>query len=91
MDSQEILQSLTSEACISLFSDYSLPLHPAEQNDQPFEPELLFCSVIGFSSDQMRGTLVLATTREPLPSGPTETFRPCSMSMSRGRSSSACR
>ena len=64
MDNQEIIQNLTSEACLSLFSDYSLPLQAAEQNDQPLD--LLFCSVIGFSSEQMRGTLVLATTREPL-------------------------
>jgi hypothetical protein len=66
MDSLEIVNSLTSEACISLFSDYSLPLRPAQQADKDLNPELLFCSVIGFSSDQMRGTLVLATTREPL-------------------------
>jgi len=64
MDSQELIQNLTSEACLSLFSDYSLPLQPAEQDDQPLD--LLFCAVIGFSSEQMRGTLVLATSREPL-------------------------
>jgi hypothetical protein len=66
MDSREIVNSLTSEACISLFSDYSLPLRPAQKDDKDRNPELLFCSVIGFSSDQMRGTLVLATTSEPL-------------------------
>ena len=64
MDSQEIIQNLTSEACLSLFSDYALPLQAAEQDDRPLD--LLFCAVIGFSSEQMRGTLVLATTREPL-------------------------
>jgi hypothetical protein len=66
MDNQEIIKSLTVEACMSLFSDYSLPLQPAAQSEQPVDPELLFCSVIGFSSEKMRGTLVLATTREPL-------------------------
>lgn len=65
MDSQEIVKNLTSEACISLFSDYSLPLQPTPYDQLP-DPELLFCSVIGFSGDQMRGTLVLATTKEPL-------------------------
>lgn len=66
MDNQEIIQNLTVEACLALFSDYSLPLQRAEQDDQPLEPELLFCAVIGFSSDKMKGTLVLATSREPL-------------------------
>ena len=64
MDNQEIITNITSEACLSLFRDYALPLQPEEQGDQPLD--LLFCSVIGFSSEQMRGTLVLATTREPL-------------------------
>jgi hypothetical protein len=66
MDNQDIIINITSDACMSLFSDYSLPLHPADQSGQPLDPELLFCSVIGFSSLQMRGTLVLATTKEPL-------------------------
>jgi hypothetical protein len=65
MDSQEIIKNLTSEACLSLFSDYSLPLRSVQYDQLP-DPELLFCSVIGFSSDRMRGTLVLATTKEPL-------------------------
>lgn len=66
MDNQEIIQKLTIDACLSLFSDYSLPLQAAEQDDQPLDPDLFFCAVIGFSGAQMRGTLVLATTREPL-------------------------
>lgn len=66
MDSQEIILNLTSEACLSLFSDYSLPLQAAAPSEQGLQTELLFCSVIGFSSEKVRGTLVLATTREPL-------------------------
>jgi hypothetical protein len=66
MDSQEIITNITCEACLSLFQDYALPLQPAQASEQSLDPELLFCSVIGFGSDQMRGTLVLATTSEPL-------------------------
>lgn len=64
MDSQEIITNITSDACLSLFHDYALPLQPADPSGQRLD--LLFCAVIGFSSEQMRGTLVLATTREPL-------------------------
>jgi hypothetical protein len=66
MDSQTIINNITSEACLSLFSDYSLPLLAAQMPEQQLHPELLYCSVIGFSAEQLRGTLVLATTSEPL-------------------------
>jgi hypothetical protein len=66
MPSQEIIRNITSEACLALFSDYSLPLQAAETPEQRLPTELLYCSVIGFSGEQMRGTLVLATTSEPL-------------------------
>jgi hypothetical protein len=65
MDNQEIVQNITSEACVALFRDYALPLQPIAVSADA-NPELLYCSVIGFSSDRMRGTLVLATTSEPL-------------------------
>jgi chemotaxis protein CheX len=66
METHEIIRNLTSEACLSLFSDYSLPLQPAQTSEQRLPPELLYCSVIGFTGDLIRGTLVLATTSEPL-------------------------
>ena len=66
MDNQEVIKTLTVDACIALFNDYSLPLQLAEPTAEPLEVELLYCSVIGFSSAQMRGSLLLATTREPL-------------------------
>ena len=66
MNSQEILDNIASESCISLFNDYSLSLQRAECADGSDAIELVYCSVIGFSSEQMRGTLLLATSSEPL-------------------------
>jgi len=62
----EILESTVNEACISLFEDYSLPLRRTTSGDLVGESELLYCGVIGFSGEQMRGSLLLATSREPL-------------------------
>lgn len=66
MNSQEILDNIASESCISLFNDYSLSLQRAASPDDSHSRELVYCSVIGFSSEQMRGTLLLATSSEPL-------------------------
>jgi hypothetical protein len=66
MDSQAILKQLTSDACIALFRDYSLPLNVAHQHEGEVDSALLYCSVIGFSSLQMKGTLLLAATSELL-------------------------
>lgn len=63
MDSQEILDEITCDACVSLFSDYTLPLQRVTGDDTM---ELIYCSVIGFSSEQLRGTLLLATSKEPV-------------------------
>jgi hypothetical protein len=41
-------------------------LRPTQDCENGERRELVFCSVIGFSSEQMRGTLVLATSSEPL-------------------------
>jgi hypothetical protein len=61
----EVIEMAVSESCLSLFEHYTLPL--VRVHGQPSEePELLFCGVVGFSGDQMRGTLLLATSREPL-------------------------
>lgn len=51
---------------MSLFSDYSLTLQPSEAVLEESSRILAFCAVIGFSSQQMRGTLLLATSSEPL-------------------------
>jgi hypothetical protein len=60
----EVIEKAVSESCLSLFEHYALPL--VRVNMLTDEAELLFCGVVGFSGDQMRGTLLLATSREPL-------------------------
>jgi hypothetical protein len=65
-ENDRIIESAVSEACISLFEDYALPLRKAETAALEVGPELLYAGVVGFSGDQMRGSLLLATSNEPL-------------------------
>lgn len=65
-NSQEIVDTIASEACLSLFSDYSLTLQRADATDDSSARDLVYCAVIGYSSEQMKGTLLLATSSEPL-------------------------
>lgn len=62
----EVIERCVSECCLSLFEDYKLPLLRIREGDLHHGAPLLFCGVVGFSGDQMRGTLLLATSREPL-------------------------
>ena len=66
MNSTDIVNNIASEACISLFHDYTLSLERADISGEDGSRELVYCAVIGFSSEQMRGTLLLATSSEPL-------------------------
>ena len=66
MNSQQIVDNIASEACLSLFHDYSLTLQRADISGDDGARELVYCAVIGYSSEQMRGTLLLATSSEPL-------------------------
>jgi hypothetical protein len=61
-----IIESAVSECCLALFEDYALPLRRCDVSEAPGAEPLLFCGVVGFSGEQMRGTLLLATSREPL-------------------------
>ena len=68
MTNEQIIETVVSESCLSLFEDYALPLRrvrlgPGANQD---DADLLFCGVVGFSGEQMRGTLLLATSKEPL-------------------------
>jgi hypothetical protein len=66
MTNDEVVATTVNEACLSLFEDYALPLQPTAARDLPDDSSLLYCGVVGFSGEQMRGTLLLATSREPL-------------------------
>ena len=60
----DVIEKCVSESCISLFEDYSLPL--VRMVSGAADHPLLFCGVVGFSGEQMRGTMLLATSKEPL-------------------------
>jgi hypothetical protein len=66
MSNESVLEQCVSSACISLFADYALPLERADAGQLRDAPPLLYCGVIGFSGEQLRGSLLLATSREPL-------------------------
>ena len=61
----DILGSITNEACIALFQAYSLPLKPVAVTIESQEG-LMYCGVIGYTGGQIRGTLMLATSSEPI-------------------------
>ena len=61
----EVIERCVSDACLELFQDYSLPLQRVKEGEL-VDSDLLFCGVVGFTGEQMRGTLLLATSREPL-------------------------
>ncbi|MEY4577805.1 MAG: hypothetical protein RL701_2508 [Pseudomonadota bacterium] len=62
----EILEQVVSDSCVSLFDDYKLPLARVQYGQLAESEPLLFCGVVGFSGEHMRGTLLLATSKEPL-------------------------
>lgn len=61
----EVIERCVNESCLALFQDYALPLSRVKEGMLK-DAELLFCGVVGFTGDQMRGTLLLATSSEPL-------------------------
>lgn len=60
------LDDLVFDCCKDLFSSYLLDVAPRHRSDFPATEQLSLCGVMGFGGRQMRGALVLATTREPL-------------------------
>jgi hypothetical protein len=64
-DPTEILSELVRNSCEDLFAHYELPLVRVDVDTQP-RSSLAFCGVIGFTGDEIRGTLLLAASREPL-------------------------
>lgn len=66
MTNDAILDAIVGESCLSLFQDYSLPLQPIGLDQLQDKDDLLYCGVLGFTGARMRGTLMLATSEEPL-------------------------
>lgn len=60
------IDDLLFDCCQELFQAYQLPVHPRSREEFPSPEQLALCGVMGFCGRQLRGALVLATTREPL-------------------------
>jgi hypothetical protein len=61
----EALDGIVADACVQLFAGYGVTL---EQRPPPPSPaqEVVICGVMGFTGPTMRGTILLATNRDPL-------------------------
>lgn len=60
------LDDLVFDCCRELFAAYELHVEPRGREHFPATENLALCGVMGFGGKQMRGALVLATTKEPL-------------------------
>ncbi|MEO7035306.1 MAG: hypothetical protein ABI548_15395 [Polyangiaceae bacterium] len=63
---KETLDRLVAENCLKLFKDYQLEIRAGVPGESVATERFLLCGIIGFTSKQVRGALVLATTSEPL-------------------------
>lgn len=60
------LDDLVFDCSRELFAAYELEVEPRDREQFPATENLALCGVMGFGGKQMRGALVLATTKEPL-------------------------
>lgn len=60
------IDDLVAECCADLLSSYRLDASTRSRDDFPAVEALALFGVMGFGGKQMRGSLVLAATREPL-------------------------
>lgn len=66
MTNEEVIEQAVTSSCLSLFADYALTLERVDAATFADVFDIVFCGVVGFSGDQMRGTLLLASSSEPL-------------------------
>ena len=64
LDAQQFFEMVASVACQELFGRYGVAVQRAAEASAPVSPDFLFCSVIGFTGRDVRGSLVLALTEE---------------------------
>jgi CheY-specific phosphatase CheX len=64
LDAQQFFEMVAARACQELFGRYGVAVQKAEESAAPVSPDFLFCSVIGFTGRDVRGSLVLALTEE---------------------------
>jgi hypothetical protein len=60
------IDDLLFDCCCELFSAYELETQPRHCSEFPVTDALCVCGVMGFGGKLVRGSLVLAATREPL-------------------------
>ena len=58
------IETVVAECCVELFSAYGVEI--TQVLDSRNDSNLAFCGVIGFTGQDMRGSLLLACSREPL-------------------------
>lgn len=56
------IKSLVADCCVELFSSYGVALAPTSHS----RANLTFCATIGFTGPHLRGSLLIAASREPL-------------------------
>jgi CheY-specific phosphatase CheX len=56
---------LAAQACQTLFSQYGVEVTPIQRQDAP-KVQMLYCGILGFSGDELRGSVVLAATSQTL-------------------------
>jgi len=66
MTNEDVIDQVVTSSCTSLFADYALPLKLVDLKTLAHEFEIVFCGIVGFTGDQMRGAVLLATSAEPL-------------------------
>jgi len=72
-DHRDRIQQLSIAACVGLFESYGLEMRHAPQG-VPSACDMLYCGIVGFSGENIRGGLVLAGSQEALgASNPVET------------------
>jgi hypothetical protein len=57
------IESVVAESCLELFSHYGITVLPP---DDWSRANFAFCAAIGFTGSDLRGSLLLASSREPL-------------------------
>jgi CheY-specific phosphatase CheX len=65
---QDILEGLVVECCEALFAHYGVDLTfaPDTSRAEVWDEDLALAGIIGFTADELRGSLVLAMGRAPL-------------------------
>ncbi|MCG5054537.1 MAG: chemotaxis protein CheX [Myxococcales bacterium] len=62
---RELMSSLTTDACVKLFQDYHVTVSPDGLGGSQADG-MLYCGIVGFTGNGIRGSLVLSASQGPL-------------------------